>query len=789
MLWVYFSPVYAQQFKLDTLLSRFSEYRVNNIQEKLYVHTDRDFYLTGENIWFKIYCVDGNTHQLLDMSKVAYLEIIDKDKNPVLQVKVGLKEGQGDGSLFLPASLNSGNYLIRAYTNWMKNYDPGYFFRQPVKIVNTFKTLGIEENKADKDPFSIEFFPEGGNLVYGMNSKVAFRAIDQNGKGINFRGMMLSQRGDTLFDFNPDKLGIGSFMFTPQDTCKYKALITYEEDTMLFPLPEIFEEGYVTHLSETGNDKLKIELKSRLSSVEDQFQYMYLVVHSRHNIKFAEAKKLKSGETDFVVDKSILSDGISHFTVFNGNQQPVCERLYYKKPENKLNISVKTDKQVYTGRNKVNLSLQARSEINEPQIADLSLSIYLVDSLNLNQQVNIESYLMLSSDLNGTVESPGYYVSDKATSKDIDNLMLTHGWRRFRWDEVLDQKNKLLKFVPEFNGHIINGKIVDRKGSPAAGIVTYLSVPGKIIRLFGSRSDSKGRIKFEVQDFYDQSELVVQTNTKQDTSYRIEIFSPFSDHYSGYKLPEFDLSPGNTEEVLDRSVNMQVQNVYSKGSTMNYILPEIDSTAFYGEPDSRFLLDEYTRFTTMEDVMREYVANVWVKKRRGDFYFMVYDEINESAFVNESMVLLDGVPVFDVNKIMDFDPLKVESLDLVKKEYYLGPLTFNGILSYRTYEGDLSGFQLDPRSLILEYKGLELQREFYSPRYESQDHKNSRHPDFRNLLYWDPDIKIDNTGETNLDFFTSDQNGTYLIVVQGLTKDGVPGSSKEVRIKVKNEVN
>ena len=214
--------IFCQQEGADSIRNRFNQYGGQYLQEKLYVHTDRSFYLAGEIIWFKIYDVDGGSNRPLDLSKMAYIEVISADQKALVQAKIQLANGTGSGSFFLPLSFNSGVYKIRAYTNWMKNYSPDYFFEKPVTIVNSLKTLGISQ-AVNTSAFDIQFFPEGGNLVDGIQSKIAFRIVDQNGKGVDCRGAIIDQNGDTIVQFRPLKFGIGHFYFTPSVNKKYKA--------------------------------------------------------------------------------------------------------------------------------------------------------------------------------------------------------------------------------------------------------------------------------------------------------------------------------------------------------------------------------------------------------------------------------------------------------------------------------------------------------------------------------------------------------------------------------------
>src|SRR5581483_219697 len=204
---------YAQDVS-TALPARFIRYAKENRQEKVFVHTDKSFYLAGEILWFKVYDVDGNQHLPSVQSKVAYIEMLDKENKPVMQAKIPLQTGKGNGSLYLPVSISSGNYRLRAYTNWMKNFSTDCFFEKPVTIVNSLKVL--TQPRADTSVhYYTGFFPEGGNLVSNTENKVAFEVTDQFGKGMDCRGVVLSEKNDTVLSFQSLKFGMGHFVFTP----------------------------------------------------------------------------------------------------------------------------------------------------------------------------------------------------------------------------------------------------------------------------------------------------------------------------------------------------------------------------------------------------------------------------------------------------------------------------------------------------------------------------------------------------------------------------------------------
>ncbi|MEX1239122.1 MAG: hypothetical protein WEB30_05375 [Cyclobacteriaceae bacterium] len=761
----------GQDNPLDTLVKKFGQHREKTLHEKVYGHLDRKFYLTGETLWLKIYAVDGSFHKSIDVSKVAYAEILDRANFPVLQAKIELKDGMGNGSFFLPASLTSGNYKLRLYTNWMKNFNHEFYFDEIFTIVNPFVIPETTQTSAPKG-CSVDFFPEGGNLVAGIQSKVAFKVIDESGKGIDCSGFILDNQGDTITSFTPKKFGLGHFSFTPAGGEQYKAILADPQGAEVsHSFPTVHTSGYVMQLRDSA-DHLRIDVMSK--GLEGQF--VLLFAHARQIIARAERQSLRNNSASFLLKKADMPEGISHLTVFNEQLKPLCERLYFRYPDKGLNIEMTSNAKVYNFRKKVSLSLNTTSHAARPARASVSLSVYKIDSLSDETTTSIFPYLWLTSDLTGTVETPEYYFNSKETdlAAAMDNLMLTHGWRRFDWQHVLSGNGRFVH-LPEINGHIING-VVTRSGQKQGSVFTYLGSSGRIIRAYGSWSNAQGEVRFEIKDFYGSRRIIIQTKADSAEAYEVNVRNPFSTVMDGQKMPELKLNEKHSEELLSRSIAMQVQDVYYYEQTRNlFSKPKVDSSAFYGRADNTYLLDDYTRFPVMEEVMREYVPGVFVRKRRDGFHFLVIDQVNDGILPDDPMVLVDGIPVFDVDDIMKMDPLRVQKLEVVKRQYYLGQAVFSGIVSYSTYNGDLGDLKLNPQSVSLDYDGLQLQREFYSPRYDIKV-DNDRLPDQRYLLHWQPDIFTDEEGKQKVEFYTSDVPGNYRVVAEGLSKDGSSGT-------------
>jgi hypothetical protein len=757
---------------LARLQNTFDNYQTNNLQEKIYVHTNKTFYVAGEIIWFKIYCVNGNSYKMSDLSKVAYVDILDNNHVAVMQCKIALSKGSGSGSLIIPVSLTNGHYLLRAYTNWMKNLGADYFFERDITILNTLKAPQVQVEAVQPAP-NVQFFPEGGHLVNGLTSKVAFKITGADGMGLTGTGAIVNKQNDTVARFKTLLFGMGSFTFTPSASDVYKAVINVNNKLTIKDLPEVSQSGYVIQAA-ANEEGWIVEVKNTDDKAASK---VYLLIHNKHSVEIALEATLANGSTKFSISKNKLNDGLSYITMFDEKQQPLCERLIFKMPVKKLLLKAQTDGQTYNTRKKVEIAIRAEDQEHKPVASNLSVSVYRADTLQKEGDSHISSYLWLGSELKGRIESPDYYLEnkDKETDQAIDNLMLSQGWTQFDWNKILTGHTPGFKFIPEYTGHIITGQITHNTTRAAVkNVMAYLSVPGTRQQLYVSKSDSLGRLLFNTRDLYGSSEIIVQLNTQIDTSYHVDIASPFSLQYSSTRLPPFTLAPYMEDAITANSFNMQVQNVFKGDQLKQFYTPQIDSLPFYGKAARSYLLDDYTRFTTMEEVLREYVTSIAISKRQGKFNIEIFKDVKLLA--GKPIVLLDGTPIFDVDKIFSADPLKIRKLDVVAANYLYGPAVFNGVMSFTTYKGDMNGMELDPRAIILDYDGLQLERKFYSPSYGSDEQYNYPAPDFRSVLYWSPEAGTDVSGKRNITFYTSDKPGRYIGVIEGSTENGETGS-------------
>ncbi len=766
----------------DTILSSrhiveaFENYQSNNYRETIYCHTNRNDFLTGEAMWFTAWCLDASSLTFSSLSKTLYVELIDRQGNAVMRHKLPLQDGSAHGSIYLPSSLQSDCYLLRAYTAWMKNRSPENFFQQNVRIVNPFRKLNLSSTDFSKGPI-LKFFPEGGRLVTGLESVVVCQTQGTEGAPEPLTVQIINQSGEVMKIFKTDNNGIGTFEFLPGIKESYRAMTIGSDSSVSWhSFPEIDQDGSVLQVSKNKKGDILIHLQVTGQLSEPRL----IVMHNRNAIVLAETFTPSNGHIRLELEADRLAEGIYNIAVFTTTGSIQCQRLIYNQKEDSTNLTAVADKSVYKPREDINIDAAFTSGGKPAEGATLSISVYPEHKSWFQPGKGISEYLnyRIDASLIELQEMPGY--AEKLPADYLDRILICGRWKSAGWQELFDADKSLAHYLPEFRGHLIIGQVQGAiTGDPIVNQFVYLSVPGPNPQTYVSRSDRNGRIRFEALDFYGSKQVVA---LPQDTAaaYEIRLDEPFAD-LRVPDLPQLNLDSSFAEILLKHSLAMQVQNAYNDRANAQLAQIKPDTMPFYGVADEIYYLDDFTRFTVMEEVFREYIRGVLVRRRNGKFIFRVIEPGENTIFQEDPLVLLDGIPVFDVDKIMAFDPLKIKKIEVVTREYYKGEKTFKGIVSMFTYEGDLAGFVLNPAARIISYSGLHMAREFQIPDISARTNRSE--PDYRTQLYWCSGLKTDKNGHVNFTFPASDVTGSYTVDIQSLSPTG-QYVTKRLRIHV-----
>jgi hypothetical protein len=792
--------------KISNLLTKYSW---SHPDEKIYLHTDKPVYVAGEDLWFKAYLMIGPYHVPDTMTSVLYVELIGPDERLLERKTIRMREGLGWGDFRLPASLTPGNYMLKAYTHYMLNVDPAFHFRKPVRLIPGLplgsKTSQSEtgkntyrEGNTDVDSIRLQFFPEGGNLVNGLQSHVAFKATVPPGIGKEIRGCIINNVGDTISAIESSKFGMGLFTLKPEQGEIYTAHLDVNGRHNQYPLPEALEHGYVMHIK-NRDDKIYLWVRNNTglnlndAFVIGQFRgFPFITIHAK-------------GDQDFlysVLDTRDIPSGIIHFTFFDGLGIPHCERIVYNENENEqMEFSILSNKKTYKKREKAYFDIHCNDLKGNNILTNLSLSVVNTGLIERNDNhSNILSYFNLESDLKGHVEDPGYYFNPENSDRFemLDLLMLTHGWRKFTWKKILDNKIPVYAYPAE-QGFTVEGTLLDfyNQDKRRSGNVRLFIYENQIY-YNEIETDKEGRFSFQGLNIFDSTHVVLQAwevvekegkrgeKTRNDLAFNInsplyaEVFPelwpfPPSDEnsHTGYREfneyilridSSFDSRTIVLDEVTVRDTKIDPEKAFERPGKL------------HKEPSRRIIMDSlFTEEHSLMifDLLRKYFPGIRITGSPPDVGITIRGprSIQENSF---AMLFLDGLPV-DNDFMYYFPATEIAFIDLLtaNKAAIYGSDAANGAIAFYTRQGP-------PRTMVEERMGMinflkegyYRAREFYTPDYDVPEEKHIK-PDFRRTLYWNPSLTTDENGNIEFSFYTSDETAEYRVEIEGMTYSGI----------------
>ena len=768
--------------------------------EKIYLHTDREFYFLGETIWFKAYLLDGQSLSPVTDIQNLFIDLIDS-KGRVSQNQVLLCEnGEASGNILIPDTIETGTFIIRAYTDYLKNFGEEAFFHKPVKISRIKSSIELESEKSvlpgKKHKLDISFFPEGGFLLADIKNLIAFKAIDENGKGLSVNGKVLDNRGNTVTVFKTHYKGMGRMHIHPDKGKSYNVILDGYPN-FKYSFSEIRKEGVKLQLLEQSFAELVFGIVTN-SSRYSRKQF-YLACYTRGELLFYKAIE-GNLPMKIVIEADVMQEGINRFILLNEDLEPVSERLVFSDNINVNNLDIETDLDEYTTRSQVELNIL--DEIDNPGYSHLSVAVVNVNALNANQESqNILSYLLLDSELKGFIESPAnYFVDDSISSRaKLNLLMLTHGWSRYIGNSP-EGKDLNLKY-PKTAGITIKGRserITGRKDI-VNGTVTLGIFENGNINWYEEKTDSAGRFSFDNFFISDTTRIVIQSLNQRGKQKTEILLDNLFDKPPSLASDQLRFMNG----FLDMPFQMYRQKYYSdlllrefNPDQTSILLEEVEIIAEKIEKDDRHfriyskadhVLEVTSQNYSHTDVLEFLKGRVpgLVVSQNNIFFLRATSSISRTP---TPLFLIDGFPTGGSRAMSDDGIMEESVLSLVRSipmsniekveilkgssAAIFGSSGANGVIAIYTRRGSDQEFEEDHLKGIISERivGYSNNREFYSPEY-TPENINSPRPDYRTTLYWDPDITT-KYGNAVLSFFTSDEQSYYRIIVEGIMDNG-----------------
>ena len=745
--------------------------------EKLYVHQDRTHYLAGDTIWFKVY--QSFSKEIQAGSGVVYVDLIDGSNSYVTQTKWKLEDGMSAGQIQLPDTLPTGSYQLRAYTRWMQNFDFEGFFTREISVSSPI----ISNQKMSPAPERrLTLFPEGGNLAAGLLSRIAFEATDANGKGIAAKGFISDTEGNLICEFETEYAGMGFFNFIPEAGKEYIAKLAGSD--MAVPFPEIHTQGAVLS-TYSYQDQFRITLRHNL----DNNKAFYVTIHRNGTTYFNGVLDLKQETVIADIPLSKLPVGIFTVTIYDESCYAWCERLCLANYPEQLNLKITTDKDTYGRREKVTLQIEAMDSDGNPQSGNFSMAVVKAGLDNLKERNNFLTDCFLQSELRGRIYNPSFFL-DKVNYKELDLLLMTHGWRRYAWNEIV-MGNQPSLYFPIEKGLSFSGRVAlrNRRQNPENVKLTAFFRHDSINEGLSTKPAFGGYFRFEGYDFADTAEVILSARDNRQVLnvYVITHPDPQPEYYS------------YTESVTQEENDFLLVEIFGEmpkiwGDMENtiYQLPEIMVTSRVRknrDPRSRHdpAFADYIYKVTKDFSYGSHGA-LGILQRMNMFALKTFNNIimggsgtSQGGFSpdyltriisgnSDNVFILDGYYV-SAEELSSFPASLIERVEILSPStamIYGGRRIF-----FFTRSQEDKALNLEVKTEIYRFAGYNQQKEFYVLDY-SIPHESYRQ-DIRKTLYWQPYFKLDNHGKGELSFYTSDDKSEYVIHCEGRSDMGMVG--------------
>jgi TonB-dependent SusC/RagA subfamily outer membrane receptor len=718
----------------------------------------------GENVRYEVDMVALNSKGTPLANKEISLLAIAGD-NILYEQKVQLNS-QGEVSFsFSIATVNASHQYLELTYQETEDY----------AVVEKIK-LPYSLDQAD-----IQFLPEGGHWIIGRKSTIAFRSVYPDGSPAMITGEI---EGLENSSFQSEFSGLGKLEITPDKTA-YFAQITAQStgEVRKIQLPKAEEKGL----------SLQVQVNPGAAFVSAFIQgngvdsELLLVSHTRGLINYMIKGELNNGVWGIRIPKHNLPSGINAISVLDKEGKPLLERLIFIQNDDVLDLSLSEQTELKT-RGKMSFVLENKIK---DTFARGSFSVAVADADQVQDEKiaygTIFSYLLLSSDLKGKIYQPGYYFKDKeaSTMQHLDLLMLTHGWSRFSWEDVLtDTYPDQGKYIEQ--GITITGKVSEqtttRKGLEGG---TITALVGKGVELISSEFGPDGVFVFTEMDYSDSLNVTITAEDRRAKNFINLAVSPQEPTLEGFEgsypeqvnWPEA-LVATYQQRTLQQRLNSDdgitdLQGVTVEAKTMQE--EQTENRKLYGNGDATIQPDNIPGsmgFNNIFQLIQGRVAGVRVSLNG----FNVSVQIRGAGSIQagtEPLYLLDNVPV-DAGLLFTVNPRDVESIEVFKDAAttaVFGVQGANGVIAVYTKTGAGMSYQSVGGTLVARYGGYNSPREFYSPKYDEKSPANSI-TDLRATIYWNPQVEIDSDGKAKIEYYNTDAAKRHLVIIEGMDATG-----------------
>ena len=731
---------------------------LKDLQENIILHTDRTLYVSGENMWFNAeYMVNGQKSET-KISNVLYVELFNPKLEPVVQKKFKIQDHSVKGMLEIPEGVPTGEFILRAYTKYQRNFSHYDYTHQRVIVFNPEVSPNNELKKAEPE---IRIFPSEKGLSKKASKDYPF-FINLPGKFDSLH--LVNSEDSALMRLSVPVNGFGMIKGHQSDSADYSVKAYLKKGGSI-----------IKKLPEPQKDEVRIStrfvdgaLHYHMAGLKKDSSYQ-LEIYSQSLLKKA-GRKAGADSPEGKIQAKNLESGLNFLVIRNSESDSTIKmKTVYKFHKSSVQPDIRLDKKTYAPREEVTLNFALP---NSGSVTDLSVAVFRKGTGNSHRMAIPQHVLTNPWLLSGLVR--GKENPDKFRDQ-IEAALLAFDQRVGA--NIIRQINQVdgkLKHLPEVRDVTVSGLVRNKKtGKPVEKQQVYGSVLFNNPQFHIYETNADGEFVFSLNDLKGLQDIFLCPVQRSEKAQEYEILI---NHDFDPRVPEFINTPFPLDET-DRGfleeikINYQLNLAFNERGVKEK-KPEKQRRFYYlfGKERISRILDNYVELDEMWDVLYEIVPHVKPVRKKGSYELKIMND-NSWVLPGKPLILLDNVPIFDVNKIMELHPSQVEKIEVIDRTYLLGSHAINGVILITTKTDNFGGVKFPEASVFAEYMTIADDSEYTEVRYDSKSQKESEAPDFRNLLYWQPEIKIaDKAGRFS--FYTSDRRGRYHVVVRGTDAEG-----------------
>jgi len=793
------SVSFAQNTLNDSLLAYklFAPYQnyFQQNREWVYTHFNKSAYLQGDDVWFANYILNPSDKHLSTATTKLYVELWSPEKVLLSRKILFVEAGVTNHFIHLSDTLAPGTYCFRTYTNWMRNFYPENDFNTFITVLGHEKVFSDElivkhfiksvDQKGQKElisipdtipDYDIQFLPESGTFLEGVNNVFGLKAIDPNGKGVRITGKVNTADNQEITTFSTNETGMDKFIIPQATSGQYLAKVTLPDGTTReLQLPKTAPEGVIIHVYPYRTDVVWIKVLTNETTHQLNKRY-FLVLHA--NGKLFNAFRFdfsKENAIQLKVIKKNLCSGIVCATVFDENLVPVAERIFYNQDSTaRGNLSVKVTQLAHDS---LNLNVFITDSLIMTQHAKLSISVLPGESHlnNFNNSLLAESVLRPA--LRGNIEKSNSYFekNDFEHAVAIDNLFLTQGWRKYDWPVIL--KDTVPNFVYNFeNGFTVEGQVKNwlRNKPEQKSQITLISPKNNLV--LWAQADIEGKYKFDRLYLTDSTWVIASASNNKGQNMNRVLQMSIPESFMGipnFKPMVFTLA-NKSKEIIGDLPQLTKETILLKEVTIKSKKksPFADNP-FVGLMDHTVTLtkENYRQFSDMQMLLESHFF-IRVEKTEGEYHFdMGRGTRSISQNASEPIMMIDGVKVRDPRDILEFPIELVEAVAVNKSGFGQGMGGSAGMITIKSRTTPLFGNIADPTNVKrIAVNGYAPPVKYFEPKYvippTSSDYEKYA------TVFWKPDLVIDSTSTASFRFYAPPSVHTIAVRIEGISPEG-----------------